>query len=157
MSTLARHTLLRTVGVPILCVLVSCELHGSDGEQPVQKSLPKPERRAMSQPPETLDARLASMVAAARSDLVERQEGKLVEADIQVLVAKRVTWRSSALGCPQPDRGYKMVLTPGVRIVLRAEGVTYEFHSTPAGPPFLCEPPATIETPAPSSNSLDPT
>jgi len=101
---------------------------------------------------------MQQFVDAARADLIHRMEqDKADDLDIKVLQAERVTWRSSALGCPLPDRGYKMVLTPGILIVLRAGGTDYEYHSTLRGPPFLCEPPGRIETPAPRDNALDPT
>ncbi|MEM8489963.1 MAG: hypothetical protein AAF756_03980 [Pseudomonadota bacterium] len=105
-----------------------------------------------------LDKQMRTMVEQASADLVERRGEKNVSpSDVEILYAERVTWRSSAMGCPMPDRGYKMVLTPGVRIVLRIAGKEYEYHGTRRGVPFLCEPPATIETPAPGKSSLDPT
>ncbi|MEM6484913.1 MAG: hypothetical protein AAF662_08020 [Pseudomonadota bacterium] len=105
-----------------------------------------------------LDKQMRTMVEQASADLVERLgEKNLSPGDVEILYAERVVWRSSAMGCPMPDRGYKMVLTPGVRIVLRTAGKDYEFHGSRGGTPFLCEPPASIETPAPGRSSLDPT
>ena len=39
------------------------------------------------------------------------------------------TWRTSALGCPQPDMMYAQVLTPGFRIRLRYAGQEYLMHT----------------------------
>ena len=101
---------------------------------------------------------LQRLVEEATADLVDRlAKQKSGPAEIRVLQADHVTWRSSAAGCPLPDRGYKMVLTPGVLIRLHADGAVYEYHSSLRGPPFLCEPPGKIETPAPGNSSLDPT
>ena len=109
-------------------------------------------------PQAQLDASLQALVDDARADLIQRLERQQLDAqNIMMLRAERVTWRSAALGCPLPDRGYKMVLMPGVLILLRAAGINYEYHSTLRGPPFLCEPPGSIETPAPRNHSLDPT
>lgn len=106
----------------------------------------------------SLDASLRTMVEHAAADLIERQKPQTLSwAAIDILRAQRVTWRSGALGCALPDRGYRMVLSPGVLIVLRAYGNEYEYHGPPRGTPFLCEAPATIETPAPASSSDDPT
>ena len=116
-----------------------------------------PEVAVTAQP---LDTELQKMVKQALTDLLERQGPESFAADdVEVLVAERVTWRSGAMGCPLPDRGYPMVLRPGVRIVLRAAGADYEYHGSQRGTPFLCEPPGTIETPAPAINtpSSDPT
>ena len=105
-----------------------------------------------------LDAGLQAMVEQAVADLLERRGSRnSVAADIEVLQAEHVTWRSSALGCPKPDRGYLMVLSPGVRIVLRTAGSEFEYHAARGGTPFLCEPPGTIEEPAPARSVSDPT
>ncbi len=49
----------------------------------------------------------------------------------QVVVdeATSVTWRTSALGCPQPDMMYMQVLTPGFRVRLRYAGQEYVVHT----------------------------
>ncbi len=97
-----------------------------------------------------MDAELKGMVEHAVADLKKRRgPATLADDEIRVLRAERVTWRSAAAGCPLPDRGYLMVLTPGVLIVLRTREAVFEYHATRGGTPFLCEPPATIETPAP--------
>ena len=140
------------LAAPLLAALVACNAQDVDsagqGGQVAEQDLPA----AFS----SRDAKLQSMVHAAQADLVMRLELSK-SANVEVVSAERVTWRSGALGCPMPDRGYTMVLTPGVRIILRFDGKDYEYHGNPAGAPFLCEPPGRIETPAPSSNSLDPT
>jgi len=110
----------------------------------------------MAMNPKALDAGLQAMVERARADLAERQAPETDADTIELVRAERVTWRSSALGCPLPDRGYPMVLTPGVRIVLRSRGAVFEYHGSRRGTPFLCEPPATIEAPAPVSSVLNP-
>lgn len=102
---------------------------------------------------------MQSRVDAATTDLMERLRKQQIDATgkVAVIQAEHVTWRSSAAGCSQPDRGYMMVLTPGVLIRLRAAGKVYEYHGTLRGTPFLCEPPGRIESPAPRNSSLDPT
>lgn len=157
MLTRARPKLLRQVCIPMLCLLAACDLHGSPQGPAISATSRQPARAAVTPPAGQLDGKLQSMVDVAVADLLKRRDGELTQADIQTLVAQRVTWRTAALGCPQPDRGYMMVLTPGVRILLQAAGNHYEYHATPSGTPFLCEPPATIETPAPANNSSDPT
>ncbi len=105
-----------------------------------------------------LNAELLAMVEQAITDLRERRGSKTPDTeDIDVMRAEYVTWRSSALGCPKPDRGYLMVLSPGVHIVLRTAGSEYSYHASRKGTPFLCESPGTVETPAPDQNYQDPT
>lgn len=96
------------------------------------------------------------MVDHAIADVSKRQgQSSRSAGEVHILRAERVTWRSAAMGCPLPDRGYKMVLTPGVLILLRSRDAVFEYHGARGGTPFLCEPPATIETPAPGQNALD--
>jgi hypothetical protein len=57
---------------------------------------------------------------------------------VRIVSADAVDWPSSALGCPQPDRMYMTVLTPGYRIVLEADGAEYHYHAGRQGEPFLC-------------------
>ena len=130
--------------------LAACgaNVSSSDNEQSATGSdYPQPQSKIQA------DRQLQALVDTASADLRKR----IGEVDVKVVRAARVTWRSAALGCPQPDRGYAQVLTPGALVILRASGADYEYHSTPAGPPFLCEPPGRIETPAPGQSSLDPT
>ncbi len=85
-----------------------------------------------------------SFVESAKADLAERLG--VAASDIDVVLIEQVTWRSSALGCPQPDRGYLDVLTAGQRAVLSHAGLEYHYHGGES--PFLCADP---ETPLPPS------
>jgi hypothetical protein len=147
---------LRHVQVLIVFAIVSCDLHDVTGPE---SAAPAPHSRGTYPSlPAATDPALQALVDVATADLLKRLSGQQVRAeDVSVLQAERVTWRSAALGCPMPDRGYKMVLAPGALIRLRAAGTTYEYHSSLRGPPFLCEPPGRIETPAPGGDSRDPT
>ncbi len=131
---------------------------GSIGSEPAVPGQPSKIERTVTTTPKIPDKQLQAMVDSAREDLRKRQgDVNLAAEDIAVLRAERVTWRSKAMGCTQPDRAYLMVLTPGVLIVLSVGGVNYEYHGGPDGTPFLCEAPAQIETPAPGGASSDPT
>jgi hypothetical protein len=90
---------------------------------------------------ETADA----MAAVARNDLATRLG--VAPGEISADPVESVVWRSGALGCPQPDRGYTMALTAGYRIRLRHGQAAYEYHAARGGEPFLC-PAKRIEAPA---------
>lgn len=65
-----------------------------------------------------------------------------VEADsIEVVSEEAVTWRDGSLGCAKPGFAYTQALVEGSRIMLRADGTDYEYHSGGAEPPFWCEKP----------------
>lgn len=57
--------------------------------------------------------------------------------DVTVVEAREVTWADTSLGCPEPGKAYAQVLTPGYLIVLKANGLTYEYHGS-AKTLFLC-------------------
>lgn len=139
----------------IAFAVVSCGSQDSASPK-VPGSMPRVKDERLK-PLNTQDKMLQTLVDGATDDLVARLASASVKtSDVEVLEARRVTWRSSAVGCPMPDRGYTMVLTPGVLIRLRAGAEVFQYHSTPRGPAFLCEPPGTIETPAPGGHSQDP-
>lgn len=50
----------------------------------------------------------------------------------------RVTWRSSALGCPEADKQYTQALVRGVLILFTFDGTEYRFHASRNGEPFYC-------------------
>lgn len=63
---------------------------------------------------------------------------------IQVIEARRVTWRDKSLGCPKPNIGYAQVLVDGALIRLSAQGQVYQYHSGRGRAPFLCSSPSKI-------------
>jgi hypothetical protein len=72
------------------------------------------------------------------------------DVDIEVVSHETVTWPDGGLGCPQPDMYYTQALVNGERIVLRADGVDYEYHSGQNQPAFYC-PPDRVTPPAAGS------
>ena len=91
------------------------------------------------------DPSLEDAAQRAAADLSQRLSTP--RSAIRIVSAEAVDWPSSALGCPQPDRMYMTVLTPGYRIVLAAAGVEYHYHAGRQGEPFLC-PEGRRESPA---------
>lgn len=81
---------------------------------------------------------LQSLVDVAVTDLAGRLG--LDESTIAVDEVQEVTWGDASLGCPEPGRSYAQVITDGLRIVLVADGVGYDYRSGGSAPPSLCEP-----------------
>jgi hypothetical protein len=75
-------------------------------------------------------ARIATEDLAARLDILPDQI-KLTRFD-------EVTWPDGSLGCPRKDMRYKQMLVNGSLIILRVDGVDYEYHSGGTRPPFYC-------------------
>jgi len=76
-------------------------------------------------------------LAPARQDLSQRLGIGIEEIEVQSVEA--VEWPDASLGCPQPGMMYAQVITPGYRILLRAGGQTYEYHSDRQRA-ILCQP-----------------
>ena len=85
------------------------------------------------------DATCAAAARQARADLAARLA--VAVERIEPLLAARIIWRDGSLGCPRPDRLYTQALVPGLLVELRACGMTYRYHATERGEPFLCEQP----------------
>jgi hypothetical protein len=61
--------------------------------------------------------------------------------EVEVVSVKEVTWRDGSRGCAQPGMSYTQALIDGSRIILRAGGRTYEYHSGGSQPPSRCDQP----------------
>ncbi|MCC7354479.1 MAG: hypothetical protein IT330_12085 [Anaerolineae bacterium] len=73
----------------------------------------------------------------AKSDLAKRVN--LTPEQISVVGVESVEWSDTSIGCPEPGKAYAQVITSGFKIVLRADGTTYTYH-TGGGKVVLCQP-----------------
>jgi len=61
--------------------------------------------------------------------------------EIDVKSVETWEWPDASLGCPEPGKSYAQVTTPGYRVILEAEGETYEVHTDERGRTVvMCEP-----------------
>jgi hypothetical protein len=67
-------------------------------------------------------------ITSAIADLAGRLNAS--SSDIQVVSAESRDWPDAGLGCPEPGKMYAQVITRGFRIVLQANGQTFEYHSS---------------------------
>jgi hypothetical protein len=79
---------------------------------------------------------LGGIVGLAIADLADRNS--VDTAAIAVVLVEEVVWRDASLGCPQPDMSYAQVITDGLRIVLEADGLLYDYRSGGLTDPVLC-------------------
>jgi hypothetical protein len=75
-------------------------------------------------------------IASAKKDLAQRLD--IPPESVKLSAARQVTWRSGALGCPQPGMNYTEALVPGSVIYLQADNVIHAYHAKFAGKPFYC-------------------
>jgi hypothetical protein len=89
---------------------------------------------------------LQQQIAFSRMDLAGRLD--VAPDEVTLSGATPVTWRSGALGCPEPGMQYTQAEAPGIWIMLRAAGSVHRYHAARNGKPFHCpgeraEPPVT--------------
>lgn len=92
-------------------------------------------------PPGSADA-----VRLAKEDLARRLD--VSPEDVQVVSIEAVQWPDTSLGCPQPGMMYAQVITPGFRVLLEAEGETYQYHTDRAARVVLCQPDGAGQAPS---------
>jgi hypothetical protein len=69
----------------------------------------------------------ARAVRRATADLAQRLKVNQREIALQKVVP--MTWPDTSLGCPEPDRVYAQVLTPGYVVLLSCGQDTYEYRT----------------------------
>lgn len=52
--------------------------------------------------------------------------------------ARKVNWRSGALGCPEAGMNYTQARVPGVLILLEVDSEAHGYHEKFGGKPFYC-------------------
>lgn len=50
-------------------------------------------------------------------------------ADLKLLSYAPADWPDTSLGCPEPDKSYVQVSTPGWKLLIDRRGEAYEFHT----------------------------
>lgn len=96
-------------------------------------------RRAPSNEAETVQGSgevPPQLLAIFQDDLARRA---LVKHDtITVVSSTEQQWSDGAMGCPQPGMMYTQMIVPGYRVVLRAGGDKYSYHSDRRGNFIVC-------------------
>lgn len=91
----------------------------------------------------------SELVNEVTADLSKREN--IATSAVNVVTIQSVNWSDSSLGCPEPGMNYLMVITPGYRIVLEADGKEYFYHTDQRGYFVLCPPERAAPTPPGSS------
>jgi hypothetical protein len=79
---------------------------------------------------------LKGQIEFSKKDLAQRLDVPL--ESIVLSGASQVTWRSGALGCPEPGMNYTEALVPGSVIYLQVDNVIHAYHAKFAEKPFYC-------------------
>jgi hypothetical protein len=101
-----------------------------------------PDTDASAPPPAHVRAALDD--AAYRTGLPKDQ--------ITVVSVEQVTWRDSALGCPEPEKMYTQALVVGYRITIKAADKSFDYHADQHGRVLLCPPERAVAPLAPRAD-----
>lgn len=93
--------------------------------------------------------KLNEQIELSIKDLAQRLD--VPPETIEVSGARQVTWRSGALGCPQPGMNYTAALVPGSIIYLQVDNTLHAYHSKIGAEPFYC-PRESAEQPLPDDD-----
>lgn len=77
-----------------------------------------------------------SLLDRMKTDLAQRLSIG-IEA-IELVLAESVMWRDGSLGCPEPGQTYLQAITPGFRVILKANGQEYDYRASEQGFFKLC-------------------
>lgn len=120
---------------------------GTRGTTPVRTDVPTvaPQREQKTTTPTParkaadveLEEGAEQVIQLAREDLAQKR-GFALEG-IRLVSVNAVRWRDASLGCPRPNTKYLQVITPGFKVMLEAEGKTYEYHTDAGRVVVLCE------------------
>jgi hypothetical protein len=78
----------------------------------------------------------SELVRIATEDLAARLD--IPPDHIKLTRFEEVTWPDGSIGCPRKDMRYTQALVNGSLIVLRVDGVDYQYHSGGSRAPFYC-------------------
>lgn len=138
-----------TLAVSLTLVLFSC--NGNTSTEKVASSI----KSSKAVPDSSLSSSLKNMdkkdqIALARTDLSIRRGVELTAVTLSN--SKEVTWRSGALGCPEPGINYTQALVPGFAITLHVGNTEFRYHARQGGQPFYC-PDDQVEAPIKGAGS----
>lgn len=118
-------------------LIVGCQASGGGAGPEETRSSPSPTNAPASKGsvPNVPEGAVPQL-SRAKQDL-ERRLG-IPSESIRVVKVEEAEWRDSSLGCPEPGKMYAQVITPGYRVVLEAQGKTYEYHTDTRNAVVLC-------------------
>ena len=103
--------------------------HGLSPTRDEQNATPKSDISATSM-------NLHEQIEFSKKALAQRLD--IEPESITLSEAREVTWRSGALGCPEPGMNYTQALVPGALIFLRAGNEVHGYHAKFGAKPFYC-------------------
>jgi hypothetical protein len=93
------------------------------------------------------------VLSLARDDMARRLD--VNQEKIDVVSVEAVQWANTCLGCPEPGEVCGESVSSGFRIILRAAGERYTYHTLRDGMAILCEGGRPVGTPVRSARDLE--
>lgn len=123
------------IAIGIVAGLAACQ--GNDNQKHPRASEPQ-NQPEVTHEHNTVEVamNLNQQLSFSKQDLADRLETDV--DNIKIKIARQITWRSGALGCPKPGMNYTQALVPGVLILLEVDGEIYGYHAQQNQKPFHC-------------------
>lgn len=121
--------------IPVL-LLAGCTSQGGPMSTP---SAPETRPSFQTAPPLSTPSGTPATVSPERwQAILDDLAGRGVTGTPTVVSAESVTWNDSSLGCPKPGTMYSQVITPGMKVVVGADGRTFDYRFGRGDAPKLC-------------------
>lgn len=135
MMTTTRHPALLLAACALLVACGAPDRSPSSEETAVDPSPSTPSSSPLSSSPSAPTGAVGQAVHDLATTL------GVAAGEVEVVSVEEVTWRDGSRGCAEPGMSYTQALVDGSRIILRAGGRTYEYHSGGSQPPARCDKP----------------
>lgn len=128
--------------VALVVTLSGCATGGapmstpSSGRPPFQTVSPA----VPSTPAPTATGPAAVPPAKWQAILADLESRGVPTDDVTVVSVEAVTWNNGALGCPKPGQTYTQALVNGMKVVVSADGKTYDYRFGNGDTAKLCAP-----------------
>jgi len=125
-----------SVSVGLIVGLAACDVENNKADTGTSVADAEQESPTVLKPVPT-PMNMNGQISFARKNLAKRLD---VDIDtVKLSSAKAVTWRSGALGCPEPGKIYTEALVPGAVVYLQVNNIIHAYHAKFAGEPFYCQ------------------
>ncbi|MGB2965515.1 MAG: hypothetical protein WBB69_16190 [Anaerolineales bacterium] len=113
MNRINTKIILGSLVISLVLVMSACNQTPEQNERPVPQELPEDTE---------------SLVLLAKFDLTIKIGVDLEKISTESI--EKTNFADASLGVPEPGVEYPAVVTPGIIIILKADGETYEYHAS---------------------------
>lgn len=118
--------------------LTSCASETTASPEPSASASSRPPFQTTTPGPVTPTGTPTEVPSGKWDAIVADLAGRGVDATPELVSAEAVTFTDGSLGCPTPGQSYTQALVDGMRVVVTADGETYDYRFGEGDAPKLC-------------------